>query len=86
MPNKEVFEQLKDRGIRDNKLAMMIVSVPDELLWMLHEGKNNILVIGYSLLAILATWGGIHDRSQQHSNFFPGDTHRNQPVIYLGFL
>ncbi|MCP4597507.1 hypothetical protein [Neptuniibacter sp.] len=57
VPKKEVFEQLKDRGIRDNKLAMMIASVPDELLCILHEGKNNILVIVYSLLAILAIWG-----------------------------
>ncbi|MGI1669274.1 MAG: hypothetical protein K6L74_02985 [Neptuniibacter sp.] len=56
VPKKEVFEQLKGRGVKDSKLAMMIASVPDEVLCMLHEGKNNLLVGIYALSAVFVVW------------------------------
>ena len=53
---KEVFENLKGRGVKDSKLAMMISSVPDEVLCMLHERKNNTLVTIYAFFCVLTVW------------------------------
>lgn len=56
MSKKEVFDQLKGRGVKDSKLAFMIASMPDEILCMLHEGKNNILVGIYAIMSALVIW------------------------------
>ncbi|MDR3053939.1 MAG: hypothetical protein LBU53_00830 [Zoogloeaceae bacterium] len=54
----EVFEQLRNQGVKDNKLAFFIATYVDPIRCNEHSGKVNVLVALMLILALFAFVSG----------------------------